>query len=78
MVERVALASCGMMPCLCQHRAGFEGMDVCLYRARKAIEAMREPTDAMVKGSDWVRPMYDDPIPSPTEYYQAMIDEILK
>lgn len=46
--------------------------------ARAAIEAMREPTDAMVKGSDWVRPMYDDPIPSPTEYYQAMIDEILK
>lgn len=40
MIERVALATCSLKPCICKNRAGFEGMP-CLERGRKAIEAMR-------------------------------------
>ena len=46
MIKRVALATCGMLPCICKHKMGFEGMP-CLVRGRKAIEAMRDPTNAM-------------------------------
>ena len=46
LIERVALATCGTLPCICKHKLGFEGMP-CLARGRKALEAIREPTAGM-------------------------------
>lgn len=47
MVERVALATCSALPCICKNRAGFQGMP-CLERGRRGLEAMRHPTEAMM------------------------------
>lgn len=46
--------------------------------ARVAIEAMREPTEAMIKGAGWLYPMYDDPHDRHEDVWSAMIDEALK
>ncbi len=81
MIERVALATCSSTPCICKNKAGFEGMP-CLERGRRGVEAMRIPTDAMVKAGTvgWdaldgspIRPMF-----APTPAYTAMIDAALK
>lgn len=45
--------------------------------ARAVIRAMREPTPAMLDGSRWVDPQYDDPLPSGADYWRAMIDAAL-
>ena len=52
-------------------------MQVAREFARAAIEAMREPTDAMKKAADMARPMYDDPPTSGEDYWDYMIDAAL-
>ena len=69
MVRRVAWAICapnGGLGCCGECGAIVE-------RARAAIAAMREPTEAMVSAADAVGIDSD-----PTEYWPAMIDEALK
>ena len=47
MIERVTLATCSAIPCICKNRLKFEGMP-CLERGKRGVEAMREPTEAMI------------------------------
>lgn len=79
MVERVAFATCGSKPCICKNRAGFGGMDACLSRARAAISAMREPTDAMVTAG-WPHTWNTDEFyqGDAKKCWQAMTGEALK
>lgn len=53
MVERVARAIAG-----CQQEIGADKWRYCLPEARAAIEAMREPTDAMIMAAEWAEPEY--------------------
>ena len=46
-------------------------------KAKVAIAAMREPTEAMTKGSEWLYPRYDDPHESHEDVWRAMIDAAL-
>ena len=48
-----------------------------LKDARAAIEAMREPTEAMLDAGKWVSPLYDDPTPAAVEYWETMIEAAL-
>ena len=78
MLENVAFATCSSQPCICKNRAGFEGMP-CLDRARRGIEAMREPTQDMLDEVCTDEPLdtiYKDA--NMRSVYTAMIDAALK
>ena len=83
MIARVAFATCSCEPCICKHRAGFEGMP-CLERGRKGIEAMREPTPKMLAAADASTPsgfhwgIKDSDLHGGRVIYKAMISEALK
>jgi hypothetical protein len=49
MVEKVALAICGSLPWECP--PGSPACKDCVTQARAAIEAMREPSEGMVKAA---------------------------
>lgn len=71
MVERVKRA---ISPWICAGAYCYFTDDCpCTKIAKAAMKAMREPTEAMAEGSEWIRPRYDDPMPSNTEIWRAMI-----
>lgn len=80
MVEKVARAIC--CPRGCDY-ADYDGKGICALdqlknyedRARAAIAAMREPTDAMIYAA--YRSLRDDGLVA-SEVWPAMIDECLK
>lgn len=79
MVERVAIAIAMALESQMPERARQRWEDysmparaAALVRARKAIEAMREPTDAVIEAGRW--PAEDD---GPLACWQAMIDAAL-
>lgn len=79
MVERVRRAICPQpVPC------GIT-CETCWVKARTAIEAMREPTEAVIAAGNALvltagtaSGCYSDHNPSPEEAYRAMIDAALK
>jgi hypothetical protein len=77
MVELVARATCSSAPCICKHKSGFEGMP-CLDRARAAIAAMREPTDAMNEAGAAVHPDDCHGMTFWATVWDAMIDAALE
>lgn len=46
-------------------------------QARAVLEAIREPTEAMIEAARVIRPMCDDPPTSAEDYWDAMIDAAL-
>lgn len=70
-VQRIAFATCSSIPCICRNRMGFDGMP-CLKRGRDALEAMREPTEAMIVAGSW------GPMTAPDRVWQRMVDAALE
>lgn len=72
MVERVAKA---IRDCEASHDGSLPWIEHC---ARAAIEAMREPTQAMLDAGDEYDMQFVDEGGYPWEYYRVMIDAALK